>query len=77
MQEQRAASRGIRKKGMLINADDIPAAEEALHVTDSRRAGKTSSTAEWSSPMHTTALEGTAPPSHLLHPQAPCGASQG
>lgn len=53
MQEQWAGSRGIHKKEMLISADDIPADEEALDVSDSRRAGKTSSTAEWNSPMHT------------------------
>lgn len=92
MQEQWAGSRGVGKKEMFISADDIPAAEEALHVPDSRRAGKTSSTAEWNSPMHTTVPDGrteTRAPrhsaelwkgllllSHLLHPQAPCGASQ-
>lgn len=34
MQEQWAGSRGISKKEMLISADDIPAAEEALDVSD-------------------------------------------
>lgn len=42
----------MRKKELLISTDDIPTVEEAVYLSDSRRAGKTSSVAEWNSPMH-------------------------
>ena len=54
MQEQWAGSRRMRKKELLISTDDIPTAEEAVYLSDSRRAGKTSSITEWNSPMHTS-----------------------
>lgn len=44
----------MRKKELLISTDDIPTVEEAVYPSDSTRAGKTSSVAEWNSPrlMH-------------------------
>lgn len=54
MQEQWAGSSRMRKKELLISTDDIPTAEEAVYLSDSRRAGKISSIIEWKSPMRTS-----------------------
>jgi len=40
----------MRKKELLISTDDIAAVEEAVHLSDSRRAGESKSIAEWNGP---------------------------